>query len=74
MKNRLEISRNLISENGVIETAIDDFEFRYLQVAIENTFGIDNVISNIAIFTNPKGRDQEFIANCTSTRLHYYLC
>lgn len=71
MKNRLEISRNLISENGVIETAIDDFEFRYLQVAIENTFGIDNVISNIAIFTNPKGRDQEFIAQAHDYTIIY---
>ena len=29
---------------------------------MENVFGIDNFISNIAIFTNPKGRDQGFVA------------
>lgn len=62
MKDRLDLSKNLMSNKGTINVAIDDFEFRYLQIVLESTFGINNFISNIAIHTNPKGRDQEFIA------------
>ncbi|MGU8245880.1 site-specific DNA-methyltransferase [Clostridium perfringens] len=62
LNDRLIKARNLISDEGIIEVAIDDFEFRYLHLIMENIFGISNFISNISILTNPKGRDQEFIA------------
>lgn len=62
MESRLMLGRNLLQETGVIEAAIDDYELRYLNCCMENVFGIDNFISNIAIYTNPKGRDQGFIA------------
>ncbi|XZI27442.1 DNA methyltransferase [Clostridium perfringens] len=62
LNDRLIKARNLISDEGIIEVAIDDFEFRYLHLIMENVFGISNFISNISILTNPKGRDQEFIA------------
>ena len=62
MESRLAVSKNILHKTGVIELAIDDYELRYINCCMENVFGIDNFISNIAIFTNPKGRDQGFVA------------
>ena len=62
MDSRLRKCRELLSSNGIIEVAIDDYELRYLNSCMDQVFGINNAISNIAIFTNPKGRDQGFIA------------
>lgn len=62
MLSRLELSKRLMSGKGIIEVAIDDYELRYINIGLEEVFGLQNSISNIAIFTNPKGRDQGFIA------------
>jgi adenine-specific DNA-methyltransferase len=62
MHSRLEKAKSLLSDKGIIQVAIDDYEFRYLNCCMDAVFGSSNAISNIAIFTNPKGRDQGFIA------------
>lgn len=62
MEGRLELARNLMGSKTTITVAIDDYELRYLNCLMDNVFGIDNAISNIALYTNPKGRDQGFIA------------
>ncbi len=62
MESRLLLSKNYLNNKGIIEVAIDDYELRYLNCCMERVFGISNFISNIAIYTNPKGRDQGFIA------------
>ena len=71
MHSRLEAAKILMSEKGIIEVAIDDYEFRYINSCLDQVFGINNAISNIAIFTNPKGRDQEFIAQAHDYTLLY---
>ena len=62
MDTRLQECRDLLSAKGIIEVAIDDYELRHLNICMDQVFGAENAISNIAIFTNPKGRDQGFIA------------
>ena len=62
IEGRLSLVKHIMNSKSVIEVAIDDYELRYLNCVIESVFGIDNFISNIAIYTNPKGRDQGFIA------------
>lgn len=62
MHSRLVEGKKMMREKGVIELAIDDYELRYINCVMDSVFGIDNSISNIAILTNPKGRDQGFIA------------
>lgn len=69
--SRLEEARRLLSDEGVISVAIDDYEMRYLNCCMDEVFGINNSISNIAIFTNPKGRDQGFIAQSHDYSLIY---
>ena len=62
MDSRLRECRELMSPKGIIEVAIDDYELRYLNSCMDQVFGANNAISNIAVLTNPKGRDQGFIA------------
>ena len=62
MESRLNVARDFLDNTGIIELAIDDYELRYINCCMEGVFGKENFISNIAIFTNPKGRDQGFVA------------
>ena len=56
MHNRIELGKGLHKENGLLITAIDDAELRYLHNIIENLYGIDNFLANLAIQQNPRGR------------------
>ena len=71
MELRLSEGRKLMDPTGIIEVAIDDYELRYLNTCMDQVFGIDNAISNIAILTNPKGRDQGFIAQAHDYTVMY---
>lgn len=71
MESRLEAGRRMLSSKGVMEVAIDDYEMRYLNLCLDQVFGVGNAISNIAILTNPKGRDQGFIAQAHDYTLMY---
>jgi len=62
LNDRLMSSKPLMSFDGIIGAAIDDYELRYLHTCMDLVFGRENCLSVIAIHTNPKGRDQEFIA------------
>lgn len=71
LDSRLKKGRDFLSINGVMDVAIDDYEMRYLNLCLDQIFGIENAISNIAIMTNPKGRDQGFIAQSHDYTLMY---
>lgn len=47
MKNRLEIAKELLKENGIISINIDDDEVHYLKILADEIFGRANFISNI---------------------------
>lgn len=42
MKNRLEVSKDLLSEDGVIFISCDDNEYNYLKVLMDEIFGREN--------------------------------
>ncbi len=71
MNDRIYASKNLMSENGIINLAIDDYECRRINLLMDELFGISNSISNIAILTNPKGRDQEYVAQAHDYSIIY---
>jgi adenine-specific DNA-methyltransferase len=48
MKNRLEVARELLAENGFIFVQCDDNEQAYLKVLMDEIFGIDNFINIIS--------------------------
>lgn len=69
MDGRLRIAKDLLKEDGIILTAIDDMEFRYLNILEEQVFGKNNFVGNIAIMHNPRGRsDDKYLATS-----HEYL-
>jgi adenine-specific DNA-methyltransferase len=49
MKNRLEIARDLLKDDGVIFVQCDDREHAYLKVLMDEIFSRDKFISSIAI-------------------------
>ncbi|MAZ65506.1 MAG: site-specific DNA-methyltransferase [Kangiellaceae bacterium] len=63
MASRYQVSLNLLSEQGIISTAIDDVEFHRLEGLNNQVFGEVNHLGNLAIMHNPKGRDQKYIAS-----------
>ena len=49
MKNRLEVAREFLSDDGVIFVQCDDNEQAYLKVLMDEIFGRDKYINTIAI-------------------------
>ncbi|HIH70196.1 MAG TPA: site-specific DNA-methyltransferase [Methermicoccus shengliensis] len=49
MKNRLEVAKELLSEDGSIWINIDDNELSYLQVLLDEIFGRENYISLVTV-------------------------
>ncbi len=63
MKNRLELSRELLKDDGVIFVQCDDNEQAYLKVLMDEIFGRENFIEVITVVNNPRGRDYGGVAN-----------
>nr|WP_244831496.1 site-specific DNA-methyltransferase [Candidatus Vampirococcus lugosii] len=49
MKNRLEVARELLKDDGVIFVQCDDNEQAYLKVLMDEVFGNENFVSDIAV-------------------------
>ena len=47
MKNRLEVAREMLRDDGIIFIHIDDQEMHYLKVAADDIFGRDNFIATV---------------------------
>lgn len=47
MKNRLEIARDLLSDDGSIFISIDDREGHYLRILMDEIFGENNFLTNV---------------------------
>ena len=56
MKNRLEIAKQLLSDDGVIFIQCDDNEQAYLKVLCDEIFGRENFESCITHIVKPEGR------------------
>ncbi len=56
MKNRLEIARELLRDDGVIFVQCDDNEQAYLKVLMDEIFGRENFESCITHIVKPEGR------------------
>lgn len=62
MRNRLEVARQLLREDGVIFVQCDDNEQAYLKVLMDDVFGRENFISNIVWKGRGGRQDSKFIA------------
>ncbi len=59
IENRINLSKCYLCSSGLIEVAIDDEEMEYLGVMLKSIFGIENLIGNISILSNPRGRSDD---------------
>lgn len=71
MRNRLEIAKRFLRDDGVIFVHIDDNEHAYLKVLMDEIFGRENFIESITVVNNPRGRDYGGIANMHEFILAY---
>ena len=66
---RIRLARNLLSEDGMIFCSIDENEMVNLRKIFDEIFGENNLLFQITLLCNPKGRSQDkYVANC-----HEYL-
>ena len=67
--SRLKLARNLLSDDGIIIISIDENEIANTRKVCDEVFGEQNLLFQITLLCNPKGRSQDkFVANC-----HEYL-
>jgi len=66
---RLRLARNILSDDGVIIASIDENEIVNIRKIFDEVFGESNLLFQITLLCNPKGRSQDkYAANC-----HEYL-
>ncbi len=58
MKNRLEVAKELLRDDGFIAIAIDHYELGYLISIADEIYGQENRIGIISVVNNPMGRNQ----------------
>ncbi|MCH7612205.1 MAG: site-specific DNA-methyltransferase [Candidatus Marinimicrobia bacterium] len=72
IKNRLEVSRELLRDDGVIYISCDDNEQSYLKVLCDSMFGLDNFLGSVCVVSNWKGRsDDKYFATAHNYLLVY---
>ena len=63
MKNRLEVAKEFLRDDGCIYVHCDDNEQAYLKVLMDEIFGVENFIANIVrVCKAGSGHDSKFIA------------
>lgn len=72
MYPRLLLARDLLRDDGVIFISIDDNEQANLKLLCDEIFGEENILFQITLLCNPKGRSQDIhVANCHEYLLGY---
>ena len=59
MKKRLNLARNLLTEDGIIICAIDHYEVYYLGAIMDEVFREENRLGVVSVVHKPEGRNQE---------------
>lgn len=63
MKNRIQIAKELVQEDGFVCLAIDDYEYAYLKVLCDDILGRENFLASVVVQIKKEGRtDKEFFA------------
>ena len=70
MYARLQLARDLLTNDGVIFLSIDDNEQANLKLLCDDIFGEENFVAQIMVVANPGGRDYTQVA----TTHEYLLC
>ena len=65
IKNRLDVAKEMLAEDGVIVIAIDDHEYAHCKVLCDEIFGRDNYFGTIVVQSKPSGQ---------TTNTHFATC
>ncbi len=72
MKNRLEVAREFLKDNGFIAIAIDHYELFYLGSIADEVFGRENRVGILTIIHHPAGKtNNDFFATTNEFLLVY---
>ena len=72
MKNRLDIAKEFLREDGFVAITIDDSQLFYIGALADEIFGRENRIGLVTIVINPMGRQREkFFSDTTEYMLVY---
>lgn len=71
MTPRLKLLRELLADDGVIFISIDDNEIQNLKFLMNDIFGENNIIANLTVKANPRGRQSD---KDIATLHDYLLC
>lgn len=72
MKNRLELARKLLKNDGVIFVSLDDREAHYCKVLMDDIFGSDNYLNDI-IWNSTKSVTNTAIVSVSHTHTLVYF-
>ena len=64
IRNRIEIAKELLKNDGFMAVTIDHVELFYIGVLLDEIFGRENRIGIVTIYINPKGRQHERFFFC----------
>jgi adenine-specific DNA-methyltransferase len=70
IQNSLAVGRKMLTDNGVISTAIDDFEQPFLSSIFDNVMGFENRLGTLVVEIKPSGRTND---NFFATSHEYLL-
>lgn len=73
MKNRLELAKRLLSEDGAIFVQCNDKEHAYLKVLMDEIFGMDNFLNSIAIKMSEATSNKMAHANKRLPKIKEYI-
>jgi len=65
MNSRIEISKDLLREDGVLVVTIDDYEYAHLKLLCDEVSDRGNYVGTVIIQSNPRGR---------TTNTHFATC
>ena len=72
MKNRLEVAKSVLAEDGILVVAIDHHELFYLGALLDEIFGMENRMGIVSVVNNPAGRqDAKFFPTAHENMLFY---
>lgn len=60
IQSRLEISKFLLNNTGIVNICIDDFELSKLQNLMDTVFGQENRLGNLVVEIKPSGRTNDY--------------
>ena len=72
MSKRLNLSKQLLNNRGIIVATIDDYEIATLRLLMDEIFGEENRLGLVTVMHNPRGRsDDKYFATSHEYALFY---